>query len=143
VCIDGGYLAEAEISYAGPNAEARARLAADVVFKRMARRAPELMLHLDIIGIVSVFGDDTGSLPNDGEAEGRGLHDLRLRVAAETDDRALGELLLNEVEALYCAGPAGGAGVRAHITPRFKSASCLVPREIPRVVFSFCGEEGI
>jgi hypothetical protein len=31
VCHEGGWLAEGEISYAGPRAEARARLAADVL----------------------------------------------------------------------------------------------------------------
>ena len=36
VCVDGGYLAEAEIGYAGPNAAARVRLAGDIVRKRMA-----------------------------------------------------------------------------------------------------------
>src|SRR5262249_14492550 len=35
VCIDGGMLGEAEISYAGPNAAARARLAAETVRERM------------------------------------------------------------------------------------------------------------
>ncbi|MGJ7582985.1 acyclic terpene utilization AtuA family protein, partial [Variovorax sp. RHLX14] len=35
VCHEGGWLAEGEISYAGPRAEARARLAADVLRKRL------------------------------------------------------------------------------------------------------------
>ena len=51
------------------------------------------------------------------------------RIAAEV------ELLLDEVEALYCAGPAGGAGVRRRLTPRLASASCLIERKFaqPRV----------
>ena len=36
VCHEGGWLAEGEISYAGPRAEARARLAADVLRERLA-----------------------------------------------------------------------------------------------------------
>jgi hypothetical protein len=35
VCHEGGWLAEGEISYAGPRAEARARLAADVLRRRL------------------------------------------------------------------------------------------------------------
>jgi hypothetical protein len=35
VCHEGGWLAEGEISYAGPRAEARARLAAEVLRKRL------------------------------------------------------------------------------------------------------------
>ena len=37
VFFDGGWFGEGEISYAGPNAEARARLAMDVMQKRMER----------------------------------------------------------------------------------------------------------
>ena len=39
VCFDGGLLGEAEISYAGPNAAARARLAIDTVKARSPARA--------------------------------------------------------------------------------------------------------
>ena len=46
--------------------------------------------------------------------------------------RAEVELLLDEVEALYCAGPAGGAGVRRRLTPRLASASCLIERQFAR-----------
>ncbi|MEP9376654.1 acyclic terpene utilization AtuA family protein [Aquabacter sp. CN5-332] len=60
VCFEAGYLAEAEISYAGPNADARARLAADVVRTRIARRAPGLKLRVDAIGVSSVFNDTAG-----------------------------------------------------------------------------------
>ena len=140
VCIEGGYLAEAEISYAGPNAEARARLAADIVRKRMLRQAPGLMLHVDIIGLVSVFAGSAFSLLDMPQSPGVESLDLRLRVAAVTEDRSWGERLLNEVEALYCAGPAGGGGVRTHLTRRFKSASCLVPRHVIQTAYHFCEE---
>ena len=40
--VESGMLGEAEISYAGPNALARAQLAAEIVTARMAKRAPEL-----------------------------------------------------------------------------------------------------
>ena len=46
--------------------------------------------------------------------------------------------MLDEVEALYCAGPAGGAGVRKRLTPRLASASCLIERKyaLPRVTLT-------
>ncbi len=50
------------------------------------------------------------------------------------------EMLLGEVEALYCAGPAGGAGVRRRVTPRLTSASCLVERSLVPTRVSFLGE---
>jgi hypothetical protein len=133
VFVESGVLGEAEISYAGPNALARARLAADVVASRMRQRAPELAVRVDTIGLDSTFGVlGAGSWPRTCPPS-----EVRLRFAAQSADRAPVELLLDEVEALYCAGPAGGCGVRRHLTPRLASASCLVERERiePRVTF--------
>jgi hypothetical protein len=123
VCHEGGWLAEGEISYAGPGAEARARLAADV----LRRRLPALALRVDLIGVLSVLGDDGGAMlaatpPGD-------ARDVRLRVAATHGDHAEAARLAREVTALYTCGPAGGGGVRTAITPRLGTLSCLVPRE--------------
>ncbi|MBM3529163.1 MAG: DUF1446 domain-containing protein [Alphaproteobacteria bacterium] len=132
VCVDGGVLGEAEISYAGPNAAARARLAAEIVTERVGRLAPGLAVRVDAIGILSVLGDDAGAFARRSNAES---DDVRLRFAARSADAAEAEILLDEVEALYCAGPAGGAGVRRRLTPRLASASCLIERKYaaPRV----------
>jgi len=124
VCVDGGVLGEAEISYAGVNAAGRAQLAAGIVLERMRQRAPSLAIRVDAIGVTSVLGSagvipDIHSSPNT---------DVRLRFAAQAADAADVTLLLDEVEALYCAGPAGGAGVRRHTTARLASASCLIER---------------
>jgi hypothetical protein len=129
VCVDGGVLGEAEISYAGPNATARARLAAETVIERMRRRAPGLAVRVDAIGLVSVLGDDAGVFARHDNVAS---NDVRLRFAAQSADAAAVELLLDEVEALYCAGPAGGAGVRRRLIPRLASASCLVERGFAR-----------
>ncbi|MCR2255726.1 DUF1446 domain-containing protein, partial [Salmonella enterica] len=59
VCYRGGWLAEAEISYAGVQAEARARLAADIVQKRLGSA---LRLRADLIGALSILDDDAGAL---------------------------------------------------------------------------------
>jgi hypothetical protein len=136
VCIEGGMLAEAEISYAGPNATARARLAAETVCERMRRRAPGLAIHVDAIGLISVLGDDAGAFARKLNTE---ASDVRLRFAAQSTDRAPVELLLDEVEALYCAGPAGGAGVRRHLSPRLASASCLIERRYARPTVTMLG----
>jgi hypothetical protein len=127
VCIDGGVLGEAEISYAGPNAGARARLAAEIVRTRTARRSPGLRFRIDPIGVVSALGDSDGAVLARTTVD---AEDVRVRVAAQSPDAASVERLLDEVEALYCAGPAGGAGVRRRMTPRLASASCLVERAL-------------
>jgi hypothetical protein len=129
VCVDGGVLGEAEISYAGPNAAARARLAAQIVHDRLKVRAPDLAIRIDAIGISSVLDSNQLGLERQWPAQS---NDVRLRFAAQGRDPAHVTLLLDEVEALYCAGPAGGAGVRRSITSRLASASCLIERSFAR-----------
>ena len=132
VCVDAGVLGEAEISYAGPNAAGRARLAAEIVRDRLARRAPNIQFRIDAIGIASILGNDDGALRRPWDADAT---DVRLRFAARGARAEDVRILLDEVEALYCAGPAGGAGARRHVTPRLASASCLIERAFaaPRV----------
>jgi hypothetical protein len=122
--FDGGWLGEAEISYAGPNAEARARLAMDVMRKRLGGT---LDLRFDLIGVSSLFGDDAGEMLR-GLPAGAAL-DVRLRVAGRHERAAPVERLLQEVTALWTCGPGGGGGVRTARRQRLSSRACLVPRE--------------
>lgn len=128
--FDGGWLGEGEISYAGPNAEARARLAMDVMHKRMGQHMP---LRFDLIGISSILGDDQGRMLN-GMPTTRAT-DVRLRVAAKHAQLAPIDLLLQELTALWTGGPAGGGGVRVAKRQRLSNLACLIPREqIPATV---------
>jgi len=123
ICHETGWLAEGEISYAGARAEARARLAAEVLRERLRGLGP---LRADLIGVASVFGDDDGrwlAAQPSGDAR-----DVRLRVAMSHTDRACAERLLREVTALYTCGPAGGGGVRTALRARLGTVSCSVPR---------------
>ncbi|MEO8248359.1 MAG: acyclic terpene utilization AtuA family protein [Burkholderiales bacterium] len=129
VCHEGGWLAEGEISYAGARAEDRARLAADV----LRRRLPGLDLRVDLIGAFSILGDDANRAL--AATPTSGARDVRLRVAATHDDRRQSEQLTREVTALYCCGPAGGGGVRTALTPRLNTISCLLAREAVPVRF--------
>jgi len=122
VCHEGGWLAEGEISYAGPGAEARARLAADVLRRRL-----DMPLRVDLIGALSLFGDDAGRLLANRPVEE--ARDVRLRIAAAHEDREAAEELAREVTALYTCGPAGGGGVRTAVRARLETLSCFVPRE--------------
>ena len=126
VCYDGGWLGEGEISYAGPNAEARGRLAIEILEARLARIGG-LRKHYDLIGVSSLFNDSEGvrlaALAN------RDARDVRVRLAVSGSRQRDVQLALHEVEALYTAGPAGGGGVRLNIVPMLASASAFVPRE--------------
>lgn len=125
LCFNGGWLGEGEISYAGPNAAARARLAAAILQRRLGER---LALRFDLIGVWSVFGADRE--PGWADQSPAAARDVRLRVAAAHNERSLVEALLHEVTALYTCGPAGGGGIRTALTPRLHSTACYLPREL-------------
>lgn len=124
VCHATGWLAEAEISYAGARAEGRARLAASIVRERLGQGS---LLRCDLIGVSSVLADDQGTWHDQrpaGDAQ-----DVRLRLALRDTDASRARRLLREVTALYTCGPAGGGGVRTHLRPTLGTVSCLLPRE--------------
>ncbi|WP_313311437.1 acyclic terpene utilization AtuA family protein [Pulveribacter sp.] len=124
VCFESGWLAEGEISYAGARAEARARLAGEVLRERLQGLGP---LRIDLIGVTSILGDDASRWLD--EQPAGDARDVRLRVALQHRDQASAQRLLREVTALYTCGPAGGGGVRTALRPRLGTVSCLVPRE--------------
>ncbi|WP_433479056.1 acyclic terpene utilization AtuA family protein [Spirillospora sp. CA-142024] len=108
-----GHRAEAEISYAGPNARARAELAGRIVAERLAPAG--LTPRLDVIGPAGPADDPGG--------------ECRLRVAALARDPGHAEDVCHEVEALYTNGPAGGGGVRTRVDDVVGIVSTLLPRE--------------
>ncbi|MBI5277581.1 MAG: DUF1446 domain-containing protein [Burkholderiales bacterium] len=136
LCYEGGWLAEGEISYAGPNADQRARLAAEVVRDRLRLLGHDsLRVRADLIGVASVFADDAGRWWDGFDAPAGG--DVRLRLAAGCATKEEADAMLREVLALYTCGPAGGGGVRTQATPRLASDSCFVPREWLHTRWSF------
>ena len=132
VFFDGGWFGEGEISYAGPNAEARARLAMDVMQKRMG---PHLALRFDLIGVASILGDDGNRQL--GAAPVGASTDIRMRVAGQHQDLQVIERLLRELTALWTGGPAGGGGVRVAKRQRLSTQSCLIARERVPATFDF------
>jgi len=128
VSFMGDWFGEGEISYAGPNAGARARLAADILGERAKLLDEPCRFRRDLLGVVSVLDSDTAVLRDSLPLEQ--VTDVRLRLAVNAPARATVERLLHEVNALYCCGPAGGGGVRTSIKSSVRTASYLVPREL-------------
>jgi hypothetical protein len=128
VGFDAGFLAEAGLSYAGPAAGARGRLAGEIVEARLKEshnvRSP---LRVDLIGANSLFAT-AGMARTDSE-------DVRLHVALRTTLREEAELMLWEVESLLCCGPAGGGGFRGVITPAVETKSVLIERGLVKPTF--------
>ena len=128
VSADGGWLAEAEMIYAGPNAFARAKMAADIIKSRVRAHGVVEDLRVDIVGVDAVFDNDKSARrdainePLNGE--------FRVRTAIRTDDKETGAYVNDEVLSLFCSGPAGGGGYRCSVTGQVNTASILVPRDM-------------
>jgi hypothetical protein len=121
VGFDGGFFAEGGVSYAGPNATARGRLAARILEERLGRHASiKGSWRIDLIGLNSLYATARDA---NGDTE-----DVRVRVAMRSADRAACETMLWEVEALLCCGPAAGGGYRGQITPSVVTHSALIDR---------------
>ncbi|MEM9371347.1 MAG: acyclic terpene utilization AtuA family protein, partial [Pseudomonadota bacterium] len=106
ICVENGWLGEAEISYAGPNALARARLAGEVVAERLSLRGVNHAPRVEVIGAGSVL---LGGSPQDASPDG----DYRTRVALLAETREAAQMVADEVLSLLCSGPAAGGGVRS------------------------------
>jgi len=117
------YIGEGQMSYAGPGAEARARLALEIVRERLQLtgvRASEL--RFDLIGIDALHGERL--------AAGHEPYEVRLRVAGRTESLAEAVRIGDEVETLYTNGPAGGGGAFKSARDVVAVASVLLPREL-------------
>lgn len=115
-----GWIGEGQLSYAGINAVERARLAGEIVRKRLALRGRHYDdLRVELIGMESLHGPD----------EGRPVpYEVRLRVAGRTGDLQAAAIVGQEVETLLTNGPAGGAGDFKAVREILRVQSVLIPR---------------
>ena len=134
VTYPGDWFGEAEISYGGPNAAARARLAGETLRKRIALRDLPVRIRVDLIGMQSLFDSDDGAL---GDTDVPEPGEVRIRLAVSGADQESVDASLREVAALYTCGPAGGGGVRIRMQNRIKTVSYLVPRAAVSPRFTF------
>lgn len=119
------YMGEAGISYGGSNALARARLAADIVEKRLKiiGLEPE-EYRVDYIGYNSLYKEEITRRTNPTPPS-----EVRLRIAARTRTEEEAIKVVREVECLYINGPAGGGGIRSKVSPVLSVDNILIPRE--------------
>ena len=124
-----GYLAEAEISYAGSGAVARARLAAEIVGKRLSGHVAHLKA--EVIGVDALHGQ---TIPGEQEP-----YECRLRIAGRDLDQQRALAVCEEVTALYTTGPAGGGGVRASTEEILGIVSTLLARDAAQITTTLLG----
>ncbi len=102
-----GWFAEGEISYVGQTSAYRGRMAKTILAKRLHPQDLRLELH-------------------EGTLEGEIF--ARLRLAMRSADQHQARHAVNELEALYLGGPAGGGGVRGSVTPLVEAEIEFVER---------------
>jgi hypothetical protein len=126
-----GYIGEGQISYGGPGAVERGRLALDVVRERLRLTGVDTSeLRFDLIGVNALHGDALGAC----DAQ---PYEVRARVAGRTASAAEAVRIGNEVETLYTNGPAGGGGVTRLTREVLAVQSVLLPRVDVNPAFEF------
>jgi len=99
-----GWIGTGEVAYAGVNAIARARLAADTVKERFRLDGGVATeFQVDLIGISSLHGEHPRSVAGN-------PYEVRLRVAARCPDKKSAHLLGDHVRQLNMQGPYGAGG---------------------------------
>jgi hypothetical protein len=120
------YIGEGQISYAGPGALARGRLALEIVRERLLLTGVlSSELRFDLIGVNSLHGADVSAHANE-------PYEVRVRVAGRTESLREAVRIGNEVETLFTNGPAAGGGATKSARDVVAVASVLLPRELAK-----------
>ncbi len=118
------YIGEGEISYGGSNCMERAKLAEDIVRKRLDIIGVRLEEYrCDYIGLNSLYGDKISDALKAGT-----LSEIRLRISGRTKEEWDATMIANEVETLYTNGPAGGGGATKRVEQVVSVCSIFIPR---------------
>ena len=115
-----GFIAEGQISYAGPGALSRASLARDILVSRLDW-IPAANLQLDFIGLSSLHSEALSTPSCE-------PYEVRLRAASRLFDESQAHQLAREIESLYVNGPAGGGGVTTSIRENIAIEPAFIPR---------------
>src|SRR5438309_6393722 len=129
------FIGEGQISYAGPGALARGRLALEIVRERLKLTGVATSeLRFDLIGVDSLHGAQVSTRAGE-------PYEVRVRVAGRTENLREAVRIGNEVETLYTNGPAAGGGAWKSARDVVAVASVLLPRELAKPSVQFFGAE--
>ena len=117
-----GYIADAEIGFAGTGAYARAQRAAETLRLRLSDWCDE-DIAIDLVGINSVLR--AGALPSAVPPA-----ELRVHVSARCADLEAAQIIEDEIYAMTLSGPAGGGSVRSERRPRIEVLDGFIAPEL-------------
>jgi hypothetical protein len=117
------YIGEGQISYAGPGAVNRGRLALDIVKERLEFMGVKMQeSRYDLMGVDSLHGEKL--------SVGHDPYEVRVRVTGRAETMAEAVRIGNEVETLYTNGPAGGGGAWKSAREVVAMVSVIVPASV-------------
>lgn len=118
------FVGEASISYGGKNALPRAKLAAEIIEKRLHLTNVVLdEFRVDLMGCNSLYRDHISrAITAEAPAE------VRMRVAGRASTADAVRKMTREVECLYINGPAGGGGIRSEVGQVVSVENICIPR---------------
>lgn len=129
------YIGEGQISYAGPGALARGRLALDIVRERLKLTdVAASELRFELVGVDSLHGPEVSARASE-------PYEVRVRVSGRTENLREAIRIGNEVETLYTNGPAAGGGAWKSARDVVAVASVLLPRELAKPQIRFVGAQ--
>jgi len=129
------YIGEGQISYAGPGALARGKLALEIVRERLKLTGVTASeWRFDLIGVDALHGPEVSAQANE-------PYEVRVRVVGRTENLSEAVRIGNEVETLYTNGPAAGGGAFKSARDVVAVASVLLPRELAKPQVRFVGRE--
>jgi hypothetical protein len=127
------YIGEGQISYAGPGALARGRLALEIVRERLKLTGVATSeLRFELVGVDALHGGQVSAHANE-------PYEVRVRVSGRTENLREAIRIGNEVETLYTNGPAAGGGAWKSARDVVAVASVLLPRELAKPQVRFVG----
>jgi hypothetical protein len=127
------YIGEGQISYAGPGALARGRLALEIVRERLKLTdVAASELRFELVGVDSLHGPEVSVRAGE-------PYEVRVRVSGRTENLREAVRIGNEVETLYTNGPAAGGGAWKSARDVVAVASVLLPRELAKPQVRFVG----
>jgi hypothetical protein len=127
------YIGEGQISYAGPGALARGRLALEIVRERLKlTNVAANELRFELVGVDSLHGPEVSTRAGE-------PYEVRVRVCGRTENLREAIRIGNEVETLYTNGPAAGGGAWKSARDVVAVASVLLSRELAKPQVRFVG----
>lgn len=116
------FIGEGQMSYGGPGAVERGKLALEIVKERLHLKGfGENEAKYDLIGSNALHGNERSANYQP--------YEVRARVAVRTTTAAEAKIIGNEVETLYTNGPAGGGGATKSVREVIAVKSILIDKE--------------